>query len=427
MLTDTACRNAACPADRKRERLADSGGLYLEVSLASKRWFCKYRHGGKERRLALGAYPDVGLKAARLARDDAKKLLQTGIDPAHQRKADANTRATRAAVTFEAVAREYHAQRKPVWSAAYAAQWLHFCEKDLFPWIGARPLGEITAPELLGVLRKVTDRGAVQVAKVLREIAGQVFRFGIATGRAERDPAADLRDALPNRVERHHGALLDPQALGALLRDMAAYKGQPTTRAALVLSALLFQRPGNIRAMEWTEVDLEAGMWAIPAAKMKRSVAGKVNGRPHLVPLAPQAVAILKELKPLTDRSRYVFPHLSTRERCMSGNTLRVALRAMGYGNEEQTAHGFRATARTILVEKVGVDPDVIEAQLAHGKSGPLGMAYDRAEFLEQRRQMMVTWAEYLDRLREGAQTGAQANQLQLTLRPPHFPDRQST
>jgi integrase len=255
----------------------------------------------------------------------------------------------------------------------------------------------------LQTLRRVESRGVRELAHSLRETAGQVFRYGIATGRCERNPAADLRDALKPVGTKHMAAVLDPDDAAPLMRAIAGYSGHPTTRAALQLAAQLFQRPGNIRAMEWSEIDLDGALWSIPASKMKRTLHGKVNGRPHLVPLAPQAVAILRDLQPLTGRGRYVFPSLLTGERPMSENTLRTALRRMGYSNDDMTPHGFRAMARTIMVEKLNMAPDVIEAQLAHGKSGPLGAAYDRAEFMEQRRQMMIAWASYLDELKDRA------------------------
>ncbi|MDE2565327.1 MAG: integrase arm-type DNA-binding domain-containing protein [Burkholderiales bacterium] len=409
MLTDADCRNATCPAGLKRRRLTDAGGLYLEVSPAgSKRWFWKFYPAGKESRLALGKYPDVSLKAARIARDDARKTKGAGINPVQQRKAEKIASAVNSATTFEAVAREFHAVKAASWSPNHAAQWLRCLSNDVFPWVGTLPLASVSAPVLLETLRKVQARGATRLAHDLREFAGQVFRYGIATGRCTGNPAADLRGALTPYVEKHMAAVLEPAAAGALLRSIDAYAGHPVTRAALVLSALLFQRPGNIRAMEWAHVDLEGGLWTIPAHAMKRTVAEKLNGRPHLVPLAPQAVTILKGLQPLTRAqpgNRYVFPSLLTGERCMSENTIRSALRRMGYDNEAMTPHGFRAMARTLMVERLpGIQPDVIEAQLAHGKSGPLGMAYDRAEFLEQRRLMMAAWADYLDRLRDGAE-----------------------
>ncbi|MFT3820458.1 MAG: integrase arm-type DNA-binding domain-containing protein [Rubrivivax sp.] len=405
MLTDADCRNAACPPGKNRRRLADGTGLYLEVVPGgSKRWFWKFYPDGKESRLALGSYPGVSLKAARKARDDARRARRDGANPVQQRKLAKLESKASSANTFEAVAREFHANKASGWSPSYAAKWLRLTECNLFPWLGALPLQGITAPVLLTALRRVEARGAVVTAHDLRQYAGQVFRYGIATGRAERNPVADLRDALKPQQVRHMAAILEPRQAGELLRNIDGYAGHPATRAALLLSALLFQRPGNIRAMEWAEVDLDAALWTIPAAKMKRTKAGKANGRPHLVPLAPQAVEVLRDLQPLTGHGRFVFPSLLTGERCMSENTIRAALRRMGYGNDEMTAHGFRAMARTMAAERLqGIPADVVEAQLAHGKTGPLGAAYDRAEFMEQRRALMVTWADYLDRLRKGA------------------------
>ncbi len=404
MLTDTQCRKAACPEGKVRTRFTDAGGLYLEIApTGSKRWFWKYLFDGKEKRLALGGYPDVPLKAARESRDDARRLQRQGVDPAQQRQLDKLARKVSADNRFEAVSREFHGVKKGGWSDTYAARWLERLEKDVFPWIGSLALPDITAPLLLQTLRRVEARGVRELPHSLREACGQVMRYGVATGRCDRNPAADLRDALKPADTKHMAAVVEPDAAGKLMRSIAAYEGQPTTRTALHLAALLFQRPGNIRQMEWAEIDLDRALWTIASAKMKRTKKGKVNGRPHLVPLAPQAVAMLRDLHPLTGHGRYVFPSLLTGERPMSENTLRTALRRMGYTNDEMTPHGFRAMARTIMVEKLNVQPDVIEAQLAHGKTGPLGMAYDRAEFMTQRRTMMVAWADYLDKLREGA------------------------
>jgi integrase len=406
-LTDPACRNAACPDGKARVRLTDGAGLYLEVAPnGSKRWFWKYLFGGKEKRLALGHYTEVGstkvlvtLKRAREARDDVRKLHRQGTDPAQQRQLDKLVNSAQADTTFEAVAREFHAAKKSGWSPRYSLRWLERMEKDLFPWIGSLGLAAVTAPLLLQVLRRIEARGSHETAHTLRQTAGQVFRYGVATGRCERNPAPDLHGALSPVIVKHMSAVLEPEAAGALMRSLVAYGGQPITRAALVLSALLFQRPGNMRKMEWAEIDLDDAMWTIPAAKMKRTVQGKLNGRPHLVPLAKQSIAILRELQPLTGHGRYVFPSLLTGERPMSENTMRTALRRLGYTNDDMTPHGFRAMARTLMVERLDVHPDVIEAQLAHGKSGPLGAAYDRAEFVSQRRKMMALWADYLDKL----------------------------
>ncbi len=406
MLTDTACRAAKCPEGKTRHRLADAGGLYLELTPAgSRRWFVKYRHAGKERRLALGSYPEVTLKAAREARDAARKVRQSGADPVQARKAERLAAKASAADTFEAVAREFHGVKRGGWSDTHAHQWLRACEKDLFPWIGALPLSGISAPVLLDTLRRVEARGAVYMARDLAEFSGQVFRYGIATGRCADNPAAHLRGALKPHIEKHAGAITTPVKAGELMRAIAGYKGQPATRAALLLSVYLFQRPGNIRAMEWSEIDVDAALWTIPAAKMKRTKVGKLNGRPHLVPLSTQALAVLAEMRPLTGHGRYVFPSLLSGERSMSENTVRGALRRMGYGNDDMTAHGVRAMARTLIGEQLhGISPEVVEAQLAHGKTGPLGLAYDRAEYMAQRRDLMQTWADYLDRLAEGAE-----------------------
>ena len=408
MLTDADCRNATCPPGVKRRRLTDDGGLYLEVSPAgSKRWFWKFYPDGKESRLALGSYPDVPLKKARADRNEAKKTRQGGTNPVQQRKADALASKASNATTFEAVARELHAIKSVPdgWSKDHAAQWLRCLERDFFPWLGSLPLATVSAPLLLSALRRVEKRGTVRMAHDLREFAGQVFRYGVAEGRCATNPAANLRGQLRPFVVKHMAAVLEPTQAGELLRAIDAYQGTPVVRAALALSALLFQRPGNIRAMEWAEIDADATLWTIPAAKMKRTAHDKANGRPHLVPLALQARSILVDLRPLTGHGRYVFPSLLTGERCMSENTIRTALRRMGYTNDDMTPHGFRAMARTIMVEQLpGISGDVIEAQLAHGKSGPLGMAYDRAEYMAQRRSMMTAWADYLDTLRSGAQ-----------------------
>jgi integrase len=267
------------------------------------------------------------------------------------------------------------------------------------------PVGDVTAPILLSVLRRVESRGAHETAHTLRQTAGQVFRYAVQTGRADRSPAADLHGALQPVVVKHMAAILEPVKAGELLRAIDGYSGQPITRAALQLSALLFQRPGNIRSMEWAWIDLDKAMLTIPAQAMKRTIQGKINGRPHLVPLAPQAVAILRELVPLTGHGRFVFPSLRTHDRPMSDNTVNAALRRMGFSGDEMSAHGFRAMARTIMVERMpGISDGVLEAQLAHGKSGPLGAAYDRADYMQQRVSMMSRWADYLDELRRGAE-----------------------
>jgi integrase len=413
MLTDVDCRNASCPAEQRRVRKTDAGGLYLEVTPnGAKRWFWKYRAGESLRVMALGHYckagstkPEISLKAARQARDEARSVHKTGADPIQKRQLEKATHQASAALTFEGVAREFHQTKVSEWSAVHANQWLRCCEKDLFPWVGALPVGAVSVPVLLAALRKVEDRGALQMVSDLRQFASQVFIHGIRTGKCDSNPARDLVGAFKKHTVKHMAALLTPVKAGELMRGIAGYQGMPATKTALLLSALLFQRPGNIRALEWAWVDLVGCLVTIPSDAMKRAKAGKVNGRPHLVPLAQQASDALREIHPLTGHGRYVFPSLRTGEKPMSENTVNAALRGMGYGGDDMTAHGFRAMARTIMVENIaGIDPDVIEAQLAHGKSGPLGGAYDRAEYMDKRRELMQTWADYLDRLRKGGE-----------------------
>jgi integrase len=403
-LADTFTRQVKHSGKPTGDKYADGGGLYLLVKASGKYWRLDYRHADKRKTLALGIYPAVTLAKARQRRDKAKEQLADGIDPSAAKREEKVSQAVAAAGTFEAVAREFHAAKASGWSRQYAARWIERMEKDLFPRIGKLTLPRITAPILLDALRRIEGRGANETAHTLRQTAGQVFRYGVQTGRCERSPVPDLQGALKPVVVKHMAAILEPVKVGELLRAMWDYTGQPATKAALQLSALLFQRPGNIRAMEWAWVNLDGAMLTIPAQSMKRRLHEKINGRPHFVPLPSQALAILKDLQPLTGHGRYVFPSLLTGERPMSENTVNTALRRMGYSRDEITAHGFRSMARTLMVERLpGISADVIEAQLAHGKSGPLGAAYDRAEFMEQRRQMMREWANYLDKLRVGA------------------------
>ncbi|MFN4265999.1 MAG: tyrosine-type recombinase/integrase [Aquabacterium sp.] len=406
MLTDPDCKNATCPPDKKRARLTDSAGLYLEVSpTGKKRWFLKLYKDGKETRLALGKYPAVSLKAARMARDAAKLQKAEGSDPIEARKVAKLAKAVSGAITYETVAREFHGIKAAGWSEGHATKWLRMNELYLFPHIGALPLATIKAPTLLAALRKTEAKGILSTAQDLQQMAGQVFRYGVQSGYCEHNPAGDLKGALKPHIAKHFAAVLDPVEAGGLLRSIDGYTGQPTTLAALKLAALLFQRPGNIRAMEWAWVDLEGAMLTIPPSDMKRTKHEKVNGKPHLVPLSTQAVKILTAVQQLTGGGRYVFPGARDRSRPMSDNTINAALRRLDYGNDEHVAHGFRAMARTMIAERIpGIPADMVEAQLGHGKSGPLGSAYDRAEYLGQRRQMMQTWADYLDTLRAGAE-----------------------
>ena len=403
MLTDAHCRNATCPPDKKRERLSDSGGLYLEVSpTGSKRWFWKYRLAGLEKRLALGSYPDSGLTAARKARDLAKKGKADGSDPAQVRKVEKIRAATPAGDTFKATALEWYAMKLDSWSSHYAIREKRNLEKDLFPFLGDRPIGKIEPIELLTVVRRVEERGALDVAHRVLTTAGQVWRYAVATARAPRDVSADIRGALKPHHGKHFAATTDPAKLGELMRAIHAYQGGPIVRAALQLAPVLFQRPGELRAAAWAEFDLDAALWTMPAARMKRRKEGKENGDPHLVPLPTQAVDILRKLHPLTGHGALVFHGERSHDRPISDNTLRAALLTLGYGPDVQSVHGFRATARTLLAEELNIDPLVIEAQLAHAVKDANGRAYNRTQYMRHRATMMQVWADYLDKLRKG-------------------------
>jgi len=393
-LTDVTIRKAK-PTD-KTQRLFDGGGMYLEVSPAGGKWWrLKYRFGGKEKRLSLGTYPDTGLADAREKRDAARKLLAAGVDPGEQRKAVKAAGEERASNSFEVVAREWHAKQSATWVELHASRIMLRLENDVFPWLGSRPIADVTAKELLVTVNRIVDRGAVESAHRVLQNCGQVFRYAIATGRAERNPAADLRGALPPVKQTHLAAIIEPHAIGGLLRAMDAYNGSLVTKCALRLAPLVFVRPGELRQAEWAEFDLDGAQWNIPAAKMKMR-------EPHLVPLAPQAVAVLRELHPLTGHGRYVFPSARSPQRPMSNNAVLSALRRMGYATDEMSGHGFRAMARTVLDEVLHFRPDYIEHQLAHAVKDPNGRAYNRTAHLPERRKMMAGWADYLDTLKVG-------------------------
>lgn len=390
-LSDTAIRKVK-PAE-KSQRLYDSGGLYLEVSPAGGKWWrLKYRYGGKEKRLSLGTYPDTGLADARSKRDAARRLLAGGTDPGEHRKAEKAAGEDRAANSLEVVAREWHAKQATTWVKDHADRTMLRLENDIFPWLGKRPVAEVTARELLTTVNRIADRGAVESAHRALQTCGQVFRYAIATGRAERNPATDLRGALPPVKQTHLAAITDPDKVGGLLRAMDAYSGSFVTKCALRLAPLVFVRPGELRHAEWAEIDLDKAEWSIPAEKMKMR-------EPHLVPLSAQAVAILTELHALTGRGRYVFPSARSPKRPMSNNAVLSALRRMGFDKDEMSGHGFRAMARTILDETLHFRPDYIEHQLAHAVRDPNGRAYNRTAHLPERRKMMQAWADYLQAL----------------------------
>lgn len=404
MLTDAKCRNATCPPDKARARFTDAAGLYLEVSPAgSKRWFWKMYLDGKESRLALGSYPDVSLTAARKARDAAKLNKSEGRDPVQLRKVEKLRATTPEADTFKVTALEWYAMKLDSWSSHYAIREKRNLEKDLFPFFAARHIGDIQPIELLAAVRAVEERGALDVAHRVLTTAGQVWRYAVATGRATRDVSADIKGALKPHHGKHFAAITDPVKLGELIRVIRGYQGGPIVRAALQLAPLLFQRPGELRAAAWAEFDLDAALWTIPAARMKRSVDGKKNGDPHLVPLPTQAVEILRKLHPITGHSALCFFGERSHDRPISDNTLRAALGTLGYGPDKQSVHGFRATARTLLAEVLDFDPLVIEAQLAHAVKDANGRAYNRTTYMQHRAGMMQAWADYLDKLAKGA------------------------
>ncbi|MBX9936762.1 MAG: integrase arm-type DNA-binding domain-containing protein [Burkholderiaceae bacterium] len=404
MLTDADCKNAKCPPEKKRERFADSGGLYLEVSPnGARRWFWKYRKQGKEGRMALGSYPAVGLKDARAARDTAKNIKAGGFDPVQERKVGHLKAAANLGETFELVAREWYDRKSPGWSEPHCIRELRNLNKDLIPWLGARKVGDVDTVELLATVRRVEARGALDVAHRVLGTARGVLAYAVATGRANRNVALDLAGALTPHRTKHFAAITEPAKLAELLRAIRGYQGGPVVRTALQLAPVLFQRPNELRGMAWAELDLDAALWTIPAVRMKRTKHGKENGSPHVVPLPKQAVELLRELQPLTGHTALVFPGERGTTRPISDNTLRTALQTLGYASDVQTVHGFRATARTILAERLEFDPLIVEAQLAHAVKDANGRAYNRTSYIEQRRTMMQAWADYLDKLRIGA------------------------
>ncbi len=400
MLTEIQCKTAACPGDKKRLRLTDAGGLYLEISPAgSKRWFWKTYADGKEGRLALGSYPEVTLKYARLARDAAKRGRADGVDLVQVRKLAKIKRVVTEGETFKATALEWYGRNESRWSSHYAIREKRNLEKDLFPYFAERRISEIAPVELLAALRRVEERGALDVASRVLQTARAVWRYAVATARAPRDIAGDLKGALTPHKRRHFAAITDPTKLGELIRVIRGYQGGAIVRTALQLAPLLFQRPNELRGAAWAEIDLDKALWTVPAARMKRRIDGKENGDPHLVPLPKQAVDLLRKLYPLTGHGVLVFPGERSHDRPISDNTLRAALLTLGYGPTVQTVHGFRATARTLLAEVLDVDPLVIEAQLAHAVKDANGRAYNRTQYVNQRGQMMQRWADYLDEL----------------------------
>ncbi|RQW83017.1 MAG: DUF4102 domain-containing protein [Geobacter sp.] len=381
----------------KDYKLADGGGLYLLVTPSGgKLWRCDYRYNNKRRTLAFGAYPSITLADARQRRDDAKKLVANDVDPGEVKKALKAATIAETENSFEVVAREWHAKFSATWSPSHSETTLRRLQSDVFPVIGPGAIAEIKPPEVLAMLRRIESRGALETAHRIRTICGQVFRYAVATGRAERDCTADLKGALPPYKKGHLAAITDPKGVAPLLRDIDGYQGSFVVKCAMQLAPLVFVRPGELRQAEWSEIDLDAAEWNIPAERMKMKVA-------HLVPLSTQAVAILRELEAVTGRSRYVFPCHRSFARPMSNNAINAALRRLGFDKDTMTGHGFRAMARTILDEVLQIRPDYIEHQLAHAVRDPNGRSYNRTAHLAERKKMMQVWSDYLDGLKAGA------------------------
>ena len=391
-LIDTTIRNAKPGA--KPAKIFDERGLFLLVAPAGGKWWrLKYRFEGSEKLLSLGVYPDVSLKVARERRDEARKLVADGIDPSANRKALKAARINLADNSFEVVAREWYAKYSPSWVEHHGNRIIRRFERDIFPLIGERPISEVSAQELLATVRKIEHRGSLETAHRALGNCGQVFRYAVATGRAERDPSGDLRGALPPAKGEHFAAVTEPGEVAKLLRSIDGYHGTFPVVCALRLAPLIFVRPGELRCAEWSDIDIDAAEW--------RYVVTKTNTQ-HIVPLATQAVCILRELHCSTGQGQYVFPGARTNSRPMSDNAILAAMRRMGIGKDEMSGHGFRAMARTILDEVLGVRPDLIEHQLAHAVRDANGRAYNRTAHLPERRKMMQQWADYLDALKAG-------------------------
>ena len=386
LLTDAAIRKAKPDV----KHLNDGNGLYLDIRPTSKLWRIRYTFNGKEGLLSGGEYPAVSLKEARELRDKVKEHAKRGINPSAVKAAERYAKGE----TLEAVAREWWSCNRTKWTTEYAALKLHRLEQDIFPWLGHSPIATLTPIELLSALRRIEARGVIETAHRILQTCSEVFRYAVITQRAERDITVDLRGALkPSGKDKHHAAILEPAKVGELLRAIDGYKGPFIVRCALKLSPLVFVRPGELRHAKWSDIDLDAARWAFAASK---------TGTPHIVPLCTQALAILRELQPLTGGGQYVFPGQRTKARPMSENTVNTALRAMGFTGDEMTGHGFRALARTLLDERLRVRADLAEKQLAHSVRDPLGRAYNRTTYLDERADMMQAWADYLDQLRQG-------------------------
>lgn len=400
-LTDTFVKQVKHKGAVIGERYADGGGMYLRVKAAGKYWRLDYRIDGKPQTLALGVYPEVSLKKARERREKAREQLADGINPSEAKRQEKRARAEAASNDFASVASAWMAKTDDHRAAVTTDKLNTWLKNDVNPYIGKMPISAITPRDVLErVLQRMEKRGALDSAARVKTLISQVFRYAVAAGQAGRDVTADLKGAIAVRKKVHHAAITDPKALGGLLRAIQGWPAHPTVSAALKLSPLVFVRPGELRTAEWAEVDLDGALWTIPGSKTKMK-------RDLLVPLTAQSVRILREQHALTGHGRYVFPSIRAGGLPMSDGTINAALRAMGYDSSTHVAHGFRATARTLLDEVMGERPDLIEAQLGHAVHGPLGRAYNRATHMPARVEMMQRWADYLDGLRSASIQGA--------------------
>ena len=391
MLTDKAIK--ALKPGQKPYKVSDGLGLYLLVQPSGSRlWRFKYRYDRKEKLAALGVYPETSLAEARARRDELRRLHAGGIDPIGYRRVANEARLIAAENSFKVVADEWFEKKSPGWVPKHAVKIIERLQRDVYPWIGPRPISDVTAPDVLAVLQRIEERGAIETAhRALGDISA-VFRYAVATARAVSDPCRDLRGALSPRKERHLAAITDPKKIPEVLNAIHGYQGGLVVRCALHLAPLVFVRPGELRSARWADIDLVAAEWRFVASKTKQ---------PHIVPLASQAIAILRELQPLTGHRQLVFPGERSPLRPMSENTVNAALRSLGISKEEMTGHGFRAMARTVLDEILKFPAHLIEAQLAHAVRDANGRAYNRTTHLDERRLMMQRWADYLDSLRE--------------------------
>ncbi|PWQ97693.1 tyrosine-type recombinase/integrase [Leucothrix pacifica] len=394
-LSDRQIKAAKTKPDGKVSKLSDGGGLFLQVSTTGKYWRYNYRFDKKQKTLSLGVYPEIGLSLARDRHNEARELLARGVDPSQERQAEKQAEKAKHQDSFENIASEWFAKFSEGWTANHRAKVWKYLERDLFPVIGEKPISEIEPPEVLAACNIVVERGSIYLAHEVKQAAGRVFRYGVATGKCKRDAAADLRGALPPIREKHYPTITKPLEVGALLRALAEYQGDYTTKQAINLLPYLMCRPGELRHMEWTEIDIDLAVWIIPAGKMK-------SRREHKVPLSKQAISILESMVEHTRDAKYVFHGLRSKDRPLSENTFNAALRRLGFSRDQMVSHGFRGMASSLLNEQ-GWNPDAIEAQLAHQQGDKVRAAYNRAQYWDERVKMMQSYADYLDSLRSGA------------------------